>query len=252
MGDPQALEKLDLPRDRPVVTICPRGKASALAAEQLQARGYDVRNLVGGLKAWSLAWNTAEMTLPDQAATVIQVRRTGKGCLSYLVGSDGETAVNDRTTRDRRLPGPSRGAGLACFQRARDPPSCRSAFSGQSVGTGDRSGPLSSCARARIVRLPAVPRGHTHRYWSNVATGPRHTWPYAREHQLPARRERPLQWRQRSSLPASDGPISVPILPEPVTRPWRYLRAYNDSRRYLRTSSCCRRIPANRSPLTNR
>ena len=95
MGDPQALEKLDLPRDRPVVTICPRGKASALAAEQLQARGYDVRNLVGGLKAWSLAWNTAEMTLPDQAATVIQVRRTGKGCLSYLVGSDGEAAVID-------------------------------------------------------------------------------------------------------------------------------------------------------------
>ena len=41
----------------------------------------------GGMKAWSLAWNSAEIPLPGSAATVIQVRRTGKGCLSYLIGN---------------------------------------------------------------------------------------------------------------------------------------------------------------------
>ena len=50
----------------------------------------------------------------------------------------------------------------------------------RSVGTGERSGPLSSCARARIVHLPAGPRGHTHRYMvSNDAASPPHAWPYA-------------------------------------------------------------------------
>ena len=47
------------------------------------------------MKAWSLAWNSAEAPLPDSSAQVVQVRRTGKGCLSYLIGSDGEAAVID-------------------------------------------------------------------------------------------------------------------------------------------------------------
>jgi glyoxylase-like metal-dependent hydrolase (beta-lactamase superfamily II) len=47
------------------------------------------------MKAWSLAWNIAEAPLPDGSARIIQVRRTGKGCLSYLIGSNGEAAVID-------------------------------------------------------------------------------------------------------------------------------------------------------------
>jgi glyoxylase-like metal-dependent hydrolase (beta-lactamase superfamily II) len=47
------------------------------------------------MKAWSLAWNSAELPLPTGQAQVIQVRRTGKGCLSYLVGSQGEALVID-------------------------------------------------------------------------------------------------------------------------------------------------------------
>jgi glyoxylase-like metal-dependent hydrolase (beta-lactamase superfamily II) len=45
------------------------------------------------MKSWSLAWNTAETKL--QNATVLQVRRTGKGCLSYLIGSASEAVVID-------------------------------------------------------------------------------------------------------------------------------------------------------------
>ena len=47
------------------------------------------------MKAWSLAWNTARVPIKDDRITIIQVRRTGKGCLSYIVISDGDAAVID-------------------------------------------------------------------------------------------------------------------------------------------------------------
>jgi hypothetical protein len=47
------------------------------------------------MKSWSLAWNTADVPVPGSEASVVQVRRTGKGCLSYVVGSDGEAAIID-------------------------------------------------------------------------------------------------------------------------------------------------------------
>lgn len=94
-GDPDALADVDVPRDWPVVTVCGVGKTSLTAAEQLQRRGIQAASLDGGMQAWSLAWNTAEVPLPDRPARVLQVRRTGKGCLSYLIGSDGTAAVVD-------------------------------------------------------------------------------------------------------------------------------------------------------------
>jgi glyoxylase-like metal-dependent hydrolase (beta-lactamase superfamily II) len=78
-----------------IVTVCNAGRVSQTAAAILSARGFDARSLTGGMKAWSLAWNTATVPLADPSATVIQVRRTGKGCLSYVVGSNGEAAVID-------------------------------------------------------------------------------------------------------------------------------------------------------------
>jgi glyoxylase-like metal-dependent hydrolase (beta-lactamase superfamily II) len=47
------------------------------------------------MKAWSLAWNTAELPSSHPDTAIIQVRRVGKGCLSYLIGSAGEAAVID-------------------------------------------------------------------------------------------------------------------------------------------------------------
>jgi glyoxylase-like metal-dependent hydrolase (beta-lactamase superfamily II) len=94
-GQPGALADAALPLDRPVVTVCNAGRVSQTAAEMLTRRGFDARSLAGGMKAWSLAWNVAEVALPDPSSRVIQVRRTGKGCLSYIVGSVGEAAVID-------------------------------------------------------------------------------------------------------------------------------------------------------------
>jgi glyoxylase-like metal-dependent hydrolase (beta-lactamase superfamily II) len=94
-GDPEALAGVAVPSDGLVVTVCGAGNVSQVAAEHLRARGYDARSLTGGMKAWSLAWNSVEVPTPGSAATVIQVRRTGKGCLSYVVGSAGAAAVID-------------------------------------------------------------------------------------------------------------------------------------------------------------
>jgi glyoxylase-like metal-dependent hydrolase (beta-lactamase superfamily II)/rhodanese-related sulfurtransferase len=93
-GDPNALADADIPVDVPVVTVCGAGKISLTAMEQLRARGFDARSLAGGMKSWSLAWNSAAVPVPG-SATVIQVRRTGKGCLSYLIGGNGQAAVID-------------------------------------------------------------------------------------------------------------------------------------------------------------
>lgn len=94
-GQPGPLAAANLPADRPVVTICNVGRVSQTAAEMLADRGFDARSLAGGLKAWSLAWNAADVPFPNASGRVIQVRRTGKGCLSYIVGSAGEAAVID-------------------------------------------------------------------------------------------------------------------------------------------------------------
>ena len=43
----------EIPKDRPVVTVCRSGSRSQIAAKQLIKKGYDVCNLVGGMVRWS-------------------------------------------------------------------------------------------------------------------------------------------------------------------------------------------------------
>ncbi len=93
--NPHALDGVSLPADVPVITICNVGHVSQIASEQLQARGIEARSLEGGMRAWSLSWNTAEVPLPGSNAKVIQIRRVGKGCLSYLIGAEKESVVID-------------------------------------------------------------------------------------------------------------------------------------------------------------
>ena len=94
-NDPKALAGVAFPGDTPVVTVCAAGKTSLLAAQQLQTRGIEALSLEGGMNAWSLAWNIAEISLPGSQVRVIQVRRTGKGCLSYLIGTGKKAVVID-------------------------------------------------------------------------------------------------------------------------------------------------------------
>ncbi|MFZ6010363.1 MAG: MBL fold metallo-hydrolase [Bacteroidota bacterium] len=92
-GDASALDQIELDINIPVVTVCAAGKTSLIAADLLKHKGFEVYSLEGGMKAWNFAWNTAELMLND--VKVIQVRRSSKGCLSYVVGSGKEALVID-------------------------------------------------------------------------------------------------------------------------------------------------------------
>lgn len=89
----------ELPKDKEIVTICPYGNRAGMATFMLQRQGYNVKTLQEGLKGWSSAvehfsqWY--EIT-DGQKVKVVQVRKIGKGCISYIVSfSDNNTTTND-------------------------------------------------------------------------------------------------------------------------------------------------------------
>ncbi len=86
------LAELALPPG-PVVTVCGVGRTAAIATALFRAKGVEALTLDGGMRAWSMAWNIAEATI--SGINVVQVRRTGKGCLSYIMGSRSEAVVID-------------------------------------------------------------------------------------------------------------------------------------------------------------
>jgi glyoxylase-like metal-dependent hydrolase (beta-lactamase superfamily II) len=78
----------------PVSVICTRGRISAAAAQALTAAGIPAVSVDGGMIAWSrvLQAGAVEIGTPTR---VVQFRREARGCLSYLVASDGEALVVD-------------------------------------------------------------------------------------------------------------------------------------------------------------
>ncbi len=92
-NDSNVLDGVFLDKGVPVVTVCAGGNISRIAAGILQKKGYNAYSLESGMKSWSLAWNTAKLSFTD--FDIIQVRRTGKGCLSYIISSCSEAIVVD-------------------------------------------------------------------------------------------------------------------------------------------------------------
>ena len=83
----------ELPRDREVIVVCASGNRSAVAADFLAGQGVRVANLRGGMAAWGAVYDWVVAEVGD--VRVVQVRRRGKGCLSYLVGAGDEAFVID-------------------------------------------------------------------------------------------------------------------------------------------------------------
>jgi len=82
--------------DDPIVTMCAIGKSSGSLAEELDAAGYeDVAVVEGGMHAWSAVYDHVRIAYDD--FTIVQLQRRAKGCLGYVIVSDGEAAVVDAT-----------------------------------------------------------------------------------------------------------------------------------------------------------
>jgi glyoxylase-like metal-dependent hydrolase (beta-lactamase superfamily II)/rhodanese-related sulfurtransferase len=91
--DTTVFDDMHIDTSIPVVTVCAGGKVSLTAARLLIQKGYNASSLQNGMKGWSLSWNLAWQAFDN--FEIWQIRRTGKGCLSYIIASGKEAIVID-------------------------------------------------------------------------------------------------------------------------------------------------------------
>jgi len=80
----------EVPATKRVAVICASGSRARQGAELLAGHGVASAVVDGGMHAWASTYDTVSGVFAG--ATVVQVRRRGKGCLSYVVGA-GESCV---------------------------------------------------------------------------------------------------------------------------------------------------------------
>jgi glyoxylase-like metal-dependent hydrolase (beta-lactamase superfamily II)/rhodanese-related sulfurtransferase len=83
----------EIPHEKELVVVCAKGARALKGAEILAAHGLASRVLEGGMGSWSSTYD--HVTGEFAGATVVQVRRRGKGCLSYVVGAGQRAVVID-------------------------------------------------------------------------------------------------------------------------------------------------------------
>ncbi|MEY8757684.1 MBL fold metallo-hydrolase [Peribacillus frigoritolerans] len=86
-----------IPANKEVLVVCAKEGSSVMVAEMLSEAGLDVFYLKGGMKAWSEHLEPVRIGELEKGAEIYQFVRLGKGCLSYMVVSNGEAAVIDST-----------------------------------------------------------------------------------------------------------------------------------------------------------
>ncbi|MCP4201986.1 MAG: MBL fold metallo-hydrolase [bacterium] len=82
-----------LPRNVPILAVCAKGDTSEFVAEALRQLDFEAYNLTGGTVAWGDYYDIKPVVAGD--ATVYQVTRPARGCLSYVVVSGGKAIVID-------------------------------------------------------------------------------------------------------------------------------------------------------------
>lgn len=93
-GVDEALDKI--PNGDKVLVVCAKEGSSIFIAEQIADQGRDnVHYLVGGMKAWSEHLEPVKVADLTSGGELYQFVRIGKGCLSYMVLSNGEAAIID-------------------------------------------------------------------------------------------------------------------------------------------------------------
>ncbi|MGG4147338.1 MBL fold metallo-hydrolase [Paenibacillus algorifonticola] len=93
-GVEAALEQI--PADEETLVVCAKEGSSIFVAEQLAAYGrLNVHYLQGGMKEWSEYLHPVKIGDLPSGGQLFQWVRLGKGCLSYMIVSQGEAAVID-------------------------------------------------------------------------------------------------------------------------------------------------------------
>ncbi|PDY46312.1 hypothetical protein CN680_11440 [Bacillus pseudomycoides] len=86
----------ELPKEKDILVVCAKEGSSKFVAEQLIEAGLkNVYYLAGGMKAWSEYAKPIKVGDLKDGGSVYQFNRLGKGCLSYMVISNGEAVVID-------------------------------------------------------------------------------------------------------------------------------------------------------------
>jgi glyoxylase-like metal-dependent hydrolase (beta-lactamase superfamily II) len=83
----------EVPLDKDLVLVCAKGTRAREGVELLAQQGIASRVLEGGMGAWGSTYD--HVTDDFAGATVVQLRRRGKGCLSYVVGAGSRAVVID-------------------------------------------------------------------------------------------------------------------------------------------------------------
>jgi glyoxylase-like metal-dependent hydrolase (beta-lactamase superfamily II)/rhodanese-related sulfurtransferase len=85
-----------IPDDHEVLVVCAKEGSSRFVAEQLiEAGKQHIAYLVGGMESWSEHLEPVKIADLDAGGEILQFVRIGKGCLSYMVISNGEAAIVD-------------------------------------------------------------------------------------------------------------------------------------------------------------
>ncbi|MEW5989372.1 MAG: MBL fold metallo-hydrolase [Chloroflexota bacterium] len=83
-----------VPPGREIVAVCAKGGASDFVAEILRANGRPAVNLAGGMIAWGNHY-VFRPVVEERDYQIYQVERVARGCLSYVLISQGQAAVID-------------------------------------------------------------------------------------------------------------------------------------------------------------
>ncbi|MCU7737986.1 MBL fold metallo-hydrolase [Priestia megaterium] len=94
-GVEEILEKI--PSDKEVLVVCAKEGSSVMVADMLSEAGLTVSYLKGGMKAWSEYLEPVKVGDLKDGGEIYQFVRIGKGCLSYMIVSNGEAAIIDAT-----------------------------------------------------------------------------------------------------------------------------------------------------------
>src|SRR5918996_6481092 len=90
-----SLDPLGLDVRRPVAVGCGHGNSSQRTTALLREHGFEAYSVAGGMAQWEAVYVRRRLARTASVEHVVQFDRVGKGCLSYLLVSDGDAIVVD-------------------------------------------------------------------------------------------------------------------------------------------------------------